>query len=61
MKKYEYKSLNINTFMGSGTVEHREIINEYAAKGYRYVGYIPIDINDHGKIRKIDLIFEIDQ
>lgn len=42
-------------------MEHRQIINEHAAEGYRYVGYVPTNMNDHGKIREIDLIFEIDQ
>ena len=60
MKQYEYVNININAFMGAGSEEHRRIIDEYAAKGYKYVGYIPTDINDHGKVREIDLIFEID-
>ena len=58
MKKYEYVNLNINSFVGAGSEEHREIIDEYAAKGYRYVGYIPTKISDYGKIKAIDLIFE---
>lgn len=61
MKKYEYVNININSFIGAGSKEHRQIIDEYAARGYRYVGYVPTDINDHGKIKAIDLIFEIDQ
>ena len=61
MKKYEYVNINVNTFFGAGTIEHRQIIDEYAAKGYRYVGYIPTDANNNGKIFEIDLIFEIDQ
>ena len=60
MKKYEYVNVNVSGFLGSGTTEHREIIEEYAAKGYRYVGYIPTDRNNNGKIYEIDLIFEID-
>ena len=61
MKKYEYVNINIDGFLGSGSEEHRQIIDEYAAKGYRYVGYIPTDITAHGKIVEMDLIFEIDQ
>ena len=61
MKKYEYVNININSFIGAGSVEHRRIIDEYAAKGYKYVGYIPTNITDHGKIKEMDLIFEIDK
>lgn len=61
MKKYEYVNINIDGFLGSGSEEHRQIIDEYAAKGYRYVGYIPTYITSHGKIVEMDLIFEIDQ
>jgi len=39
---------------------YAEVSKEYAAKGYQYVGFIPTDINDHGKIKQIDLIFEIE-
>lgn len=60
MKKYLYVNISVNNFFGAGTKEHREIIDEYASKGYRYVGYVPIDMSDHGKLREIDLIFEID-
>ena len=60
MKKYEYVNWDISTWFGAGTEEHRQVIDEYAAKGYRYVGFIPTDINDHGKIKQIDLIFEIE-
>ena len=40
--------------------EHRQIIDEYAKKGYRYVGYIPTVISDYGKIKDMDLVFEMD-
>ena len=60
MRKYEYVNLDINTWLGAGTEELRQIIDEYATKGCRYVGFIPTDINDHGKIKQIDLILEMD-
>ncbi len=60
MKKYEYVNVKIGKFVGAKSEEHREIIDEYAKKGYRYVGYIPTDINDYGKIKNMDLVFEID-
>ena len=50
MKKYEYVNININGFLGSGSEEHRQIIDEYAAKGYKYAGYIHTAITPHGKI-----------
>ena len=61
MKRYEYVKIDINTFFGAGSEEHRKIIDEYAAKGYRYVGFVPTDMNGHGKILAIDLIFEIEE
>ena len=61
MKKYEYVTININGFFIAGSKEHRKIIDDYAAKGYQYVGYIPTQITSHGKIAEIDLIFEMNQ
>lgn len=61
MKKYEYVNININALMGANSMEHRQIIDEYVTKGYKYVGYIPTKVNGYGRIKKIDLIFEIDQ
>ena len=60
MKKYEYVQVHINKFIGAKSEEHREIIDDYAARGYRYVGYIPTIISDYGKIKDMDLIFEKD-
>ena len=60
MKQYEYVHLHIDKFFGAKSEEHRQIINEYAKKGYRYVGYIPTNITDYGKIKNMDLIFEKD-
>lgn len=60
MKQYEYVRLNINKLIGAKSEEHRQIIDEYANRGYRYVGYIPTNITDYGKIKEMDLIFERD-
>ncbi len=60
MKQYEYVNVVIGKVFGAKCEEHRKIIDEYAAKGYRYVGYIPTEINDYGKIKALDLIFEMD-
>lgn len=60
MKKYEYVNLKIGKFIGAKSEEHRQIIDEYALLGYRYVGYIPTEIRDQGTIKSMDLVFEID-
>ena len=60
MKKYEYVSVHSGKFVGAKSEEHRRIIDEYAAKSYRYVGYIPTIISDYGKIKDMDLVFELD-
>ncbi len=60
MKAYEYVNIHIGKFVGARSEEHRAIIDEYAARGYRYVGYIPTNISDYGKIRDMDLVFERD-
>ena len=63
--KYEYYHLETSGkgFFSNKTTSHREIIDEYAAKGYRYVGWFPtssINIID-GLIEEVDLIFEKDE
>lgn len=60
MKKYEYVTLKLrNNPAGSAySEEHRKIIDEYAEKGYSYVGYIPVWQGASGKILSMDLIFE---
>ena len=60
MKKYEYVSVHIGKFVGARSEEHRAIIDQYAAKGYRYVGYILTNLSDYGKIKDMDLVFELD-
>lgn len=61
MKKYEYVQVHIGKFVGAKSEEHRRIIDEYAAKGYRYAGFIPTNMSDYGKIKDMDLIFERDE
>ena len=60
MKKYEYVNIHIGRFCGAKSEEHITIIDQYAAKGYRYVGYIPTNLNYYGKIKDMDLVFETD-
>lgn len=61
MKQYEYVSVHIGKLFGATSEEHREIINDYAAKGWRYVGFIPTYITNHGKMEDMDLVFEKDE
>ncbi|WP_326199502.1 hypothetical protein [Dysosmobacter sp.] len=42
-------NVHIGKFCGAKSEEHRTIIDEYAAKGDRYVGYIPTNTRDYGK------------
>lgn len=60
MKRYEYVDVKLDNFApGSAKcTAHREIINEYAANGWRYVGYIPTHLGASGKTVRMDLIFE---
>ncbi|MCI6055181.1 DUF4177 domain-containing protein [Dysosmobacter sp.] len=57
---YEYKYLPVETGGGflSGSREHRELIDRYAAEGWRYVGFFPVAFTGHGGISNVDLIFE---
>lgn len=60
MKKYEYVSVKAKNNVVKDAVfsGYRCIIDEYAAKGYRYVGFIPSLIGPSGKIIVMDLVFE---
>ncbi len=60
MKTYEFVSVELkNNYVANAELEgHRAIINDYAAKGYKYSGYVPTKQGPSGKIVQIDLIFE---
>lgn len=60
MKQYEYVTVHMGKFIGAKSEEHRQIIDTYAKKGYRYIGFIPVAMNDYGKYKEIDLVFEQD-
>ncbi|MBR4456101.1 MAG: DUF4177 domain-containing protein [Solobacterium sp.] len=60
MKEYRYVKIYIGKFISSELNEHREIIDEKAAQGYRYAGYLPTTIDSSGRILSLDLIFERD-
>ncbi|MEG1849340.1 MAG: DUF4177 domain-containing protein [Oscillospiraceae bacterium] len=56
MKQYEYVTIENHRLIGAGFEGYREIIDDYAKRGYRYAGLIPIEIM--GILQKFDLVFE---
>ena len=60
MYQYEYVNLYVGGgfWIGNDSCEHRSVIDEYAQKGWRYVGYIPTRFTGEGGTKEIDLIFE---
>ena len=61
MKKYEFVTIKSSKVVGAKFDEHRKIIAEHAAMGYRYVGFIPTELSDAGKIKAMDLVFETEK
>lgn len=60
MKQYSYMQVHIGRMDGSKSAEIRQAIDDYAAKGYRYIGFIPVRENDRGRTTDMDLVFEKD-
>ena len=60
MYRYEYVTYRTGGgfWMDNSACEHREIIDEYAAKGWCYVGYLPTMFSGEGGTKEVDLIFE---
>lgn len=66
MYTYEYETVQIDVdgwgpFGGTAygmCVDYREIVNERANNGWRFVGYIPTKQRGTGHMQEIDLIFE---
>lgn len=58
MKRYEYVRIRSHRFAGANFEEHRQVIDQYASKGYSYIGYVPVVIDSYGRFKEIDLIFE---
>lgn len=61
MFKYEYVKVNNEAVMASKFTQHREIIDEYARKGYRFIGFVPMKSDSYGRIKEMDLVFEIQE
>lgn len=61
--KYEFKTVKAsqNIFKGNIFEEHRQIIEDMAKKGYRFICCIPLEQKESGRILSIDLVFEKDE
>ena len=59
MYRYEYVPLYTGGgfWLNNSDSQHREIIDRYAAAGWRYVGYIPTEFTGNGGTKSIELIF----
>ncbi len=60
MYRYEYVPLNVGGgfWIGNQDYVHRQIIDQRAAQGWRYVGYVPSAFTGQGGTKEIDLVFE---
>ncbi len=58
MYEYQYVRLNATGVMTVEFKDRQEIIDRYAADGWRYVGWVPATLGAYGSICQIDLIFE---
>lgn len=60
MYHYRYETVELETKFFSGYIleEHKKIIAEYAADGWRFVTAIPKKIIGYGVIKELDLVFE---
>lgn len=61
---YEYATISMtNNVVYQARIEdeqHRKIIDEHAAQGQRFAGYVPTVSGANGKILAFDLVFEVD-
>lgn len=63
MYKYEYVTIHTGGgfWIDNSAAEHRDIIDDYAARGWRFVGYVPTCFTSNGGLKEMDLIFEMDE
>ena len=60
---YEYVRVKLdknNYALNADMESHRDIINNKAAEGARYVGWFPVTQGPTGKTVEFDLIFEVE-
>ena len=61
--KYEYITVKLdknNYALNADMESHREIIDQKASEGARYVGWFPVKQGPSGKTIEFDLIFEVE-
>lgn len=59
MYKYKYVSVNFNSGFAKNSLEdHRDIIDNLAKDGWRFVSAIPTLNKGYGMISELDLVFE---
>lgn len=60
--QYQYEYVTIRTgggfWINNQECSHRAMIDEHAARGWRYIGYVPTEFTSNGGVKAIDLIFE---
>ena len=60
--RYEYRYVTLYVgggfWLNNADCQHRAVIDEQAAQGWRYAGYIPTKFSGEGGSKEIDLIFE---
>ena len=60
---YEYERIKLDKndyAMNADMASHREVIDQKAAEGARYVGWFPAKQGPSGKTVEFDLIFEVE-
>lgn len=58
MYEYKYVPAQATGVMAVEFKDRREIIDQLAAQGWRYVGWMPAKLGAYGAIAHIDLVFE---
>ena len=60
MYRYEYETIHVGGgfWIDNSGCKHREVIDQRARNGWRYVGYVPTEFTSGGSTRWLDLIFE---
>ena len=57
MYEYQYVPVEREGWIFSGFQGYQDVISSHAAEGWRYVGWVPVEITS-GAMTRMDLIFE---